>query len=710
MRKLKIVAGIVVALIVIAVVGVWLFLDVNKYRPQIQARLEEQLQRKVTLGNMSLGLLPLRFTVQNVVIAEDPAFKSEFPFTHAKQLDVRVSLLPLLSGNVKVNSVDLDEPSVELIRNDQGVWNFSSLAKGAPTSAPAPKPKEPAPTSKPTAFSLNRLSIRHGKIAVTDLLKRQPRTVYEPIDVSLRDYAPGKPFSFDVTAHIPGDGAQEIAVKGTGGPLPDSGPAAMPLKAALTLSNIDIAGLRKFLDSQYLSNASGTLGGETQIESQAGKLAAKGNLNLKAVKVGGVDIGYPVDLSYDLSSEVAAGIVQVTNATLKLGETPISVTGTLNTNPTPIEVDLRLKSGEVSIAEVARLASAFGIAFAPDTTVVGKVITDVQARGPIDKLALNGNVSGRDLQISGKNLAQPVSIKELNLALTPTTIQSNEFQATTGKTTVVGRIGLRDYTSKRPSIDAAIRAPGASLPEIQNIARAYGVKGLDQLSGAGALSFDLRAAGPLDAVASTNVTRALNGNVKLGFEQMKYQGVDASRELARIGGFLNSSTADKGYTDIIKLAGNVIVKNGVAQTSDLQASLAEGTLALAGTSDLATEALDLRAMAMFSKAFSDKVGGTKVGGYLTTALSNSKGEIVIPAIITGTFKQPKFAPDQQAFLKLQKERLLDDPAGALGGILDAISGKKKPAEPEPGSTTTQEKPKTDPLQDALRGLFGGGKK
>jgi hypothetical protein len=173
------------------------------------------------------------------------------------------------------------------------------------------------------------------------------------------------------------------------------------------------------------------------------------------------------------------------------------------------------------------------------------------------------------------------------------------------------RIGLRDYTSKKPSIDAALRAPGASLPEIQNLARAYGVKGLDQLSGAGALSFDLRAAGPLDSVASTNVMRAVNGNVKLGFQEMKYQGVDASKELARIGGFLNSSAPDKGYTDIIKLAGNVLVKNGVAQTNDLQASLAEGTLALAGTSDLATEALDLRAMAMFSKAFSDKIGGQK---------------------------------------------------------------------------------------------------
>ena len=706
MRKLKILAVIVVGLIVVVVGGVWLLLDVNKYSPQIQTKLEEQLQRKVTLGDMSLGLFPLRVTVENVVIAEDPTFTSEFPFTQAKQLDVRVSLLPLLSGNVRVNSIDLQEPSVELIRNSGGVWNFASLAKGAP-SEPAPKPTEPA--AEPTAFSLDRLSIRGGKIAISDFLKSEPRTVYAPIDVTLLDYAPGKPFTFDITVHIPGEGSQEIHLEGTGGPLPLAGPAAMPLNATVTLSNIDVAGLRKFLDSESAPKATGTLNGETQINSQAGKLAAKGKLNLKDVKVGAVDVGYPVDLDYDLSSEVLAGILQVNAATLKLGSAPISVTGTINTNPSPVEVDLRLKSGEVSIAEVARLASAFGVAFSPDTTVTGKIVTDVQARGPTDKLALNGNVSGRDLQISGKNLAQPVHVKELNLALTPTAIQSNEFQATTGKTTVLGRISVRDYTSKKPSIDAALRAPGASLPEIQNIARAYGVKGLDQLSGAGALSFDLRAAGPLDSFTSNNVMRAVNGNMKLGFDGMKFQGVDASRELARIGGFLNSESPDKGYTDIIKLSGNVIVKNGVAQTSDLQARLNEGTLAVAGTSDLADESLNLRANAVFSKEFSDKVGGTNVGGYLKTALANSKGEIVIPVIITGTFKQPKFAPDQQAFLRLQRDRLLDNPAGALGGVLDLLGGKKKPAEGEAG-TKTQEQPKASPLEDALKGIFGGGKK
>jgi uncharacterized protein involved in outer membrane biogenesis len=170
-----------------------------------------------------------------LTIAEDPAFQSSFPFTQAKQLDVRVSLLRLLTGNVQVNSIDLDQPSVELIRDQQGKWNFASLSPAAPTAAPPagqppagvpPAGQAPTPTAEPSkapsGFSLGRLSITGGKIAVTDHFKNQPRKVYEPIDISLRDYREGQPFSFEVAAHIPGKDSQEIRIEGTGGPLPDA--------------------------------------------------------------------------------------------------------------------------------------------------------------------------------------------------------------------------------------------------------------------------------------------------------------------------------------------------------------------------------------------------------------------------------------------------------------------------------------------------------
>ena len=98
----------------------------------------------------------------------------------------------------------------------------------------------------------------------------------------------------------------------------------------------------------------------------------------------------------------------------------------------------------------------------------------------------------------------------------------------------------------------------------------------------------------------------------------------------------------------------------------------------------AADVLNLRAMAVFSKAFSDKVGGTKVGGYLTTVLSNDKGEIVIPAIISGEIAKPKFSADTKTFLQLQKQRLLpnlldviSEKPNDLKGILKGILGGKK---------------------------------
>ena len=204
--------------------------------------------------------------------------------------------------------------------------------------------------------------------------------------------------------------------------------------------------------------------------------------------------------------------------------------------------------------------------------------------------------------------------------------------------------------------------------------------------------------------------RALNGNMDLGFETLKIQGFDASRELARIGGFLKSNDAGKGFTDVLKLTGHIAVKNGVAETSDLQAQLDEGTLAVVGKSDLAEESLNLKATAVLSKAFSDKVGGTGVGGYLSTALSNDQGELVIPVLISGTFMEPKFAPDAQAFLQMQRNRLLpglSNPGSALGNVLNSLTGGQKKT--EEGQQPEAEPKPSGGLKGVLDGILGGKK-
>jgi AsmA protein len=690
MRKAKIIIAVALAVVVAILAAFWLLFDANRFRGQLQTRLEEQLHRKVVLGDMQLGLLPPRVTVAKLEIAEDPRFKSPFPFTQTQKLDVRVGLAGLMGGNVHVDSIELIEPQVELIRNANGVWNFASLSS---TETPPGAPANVTP-GKQSTLSLKRLTISAGKIAITDNLRKKPRTVYGPIDLSLTDYTAGNPFGFDVSARLPGSGA--VRLKGTAGPLPESGPATLPIKATASLDNVDIAGLRQFLDSGTVSTTSGSISGQTQIDSQSGNLSASGKLEIKGAKVGKVDVGYPIAFDYKVSSDVEKGLIQITSATLKLGPTPVSVSGTLNTNPDPIVVDLRLKSGEAAITEIARLAAAFGIAFSPDTNVTGRVSGDVRARGPIDRVALAGSIAARDLQISGKTAPQPVNVRAIDIALSPSEIQSNEFQATSGKTTVLGRFDVREYSSKTPTMDLALKAPGASLSEVQAIAKAYGVTGLEQVSGDGKVSFDLRAAGPLETVASADIAKTLNGTMNLDFSAVRIKGFDAMRELAKIGGFLKATEADKGYTDIVRLAGTINIKNGVAETTDLQAQLPEGSLSTTGNSDLASQKLNLKALAVFPKSFSDKIGGTKIGGYLTTALSNEKGEMVIPALISGNIAKPTFTPDAKTFLQLQKQRIVP-------GLLDAITGKKAPAEPG------KEEPKPSGLKGVLDGIFGGKK-
>jgi AsmA protein len=695
MRKAKRILAVALAIVVAILGAFWLLFDANRFRGQLQTRLEEQLRRKVVLGDIRLGLLPPRLTVQKLEIAEDAQFKSQFPFTQTEKLEVRVGLTGLLGGNVKVDSIELVQPQVELIRNADGIWNFSSLSAEKPASAP--DSGKPATGGEKSTLSLKRLTISGGKIAITDTFRKKPRAVYGPIDITLTDYTAGQPFAFDVAARLPGSGSQSINLKGTGGPLPESGPASLPLKATVSLSDVDVTGLRQFLDSKSVSTAQGLLSGETQIESQSGKLSAKGSLSLKNAKIGAVDIGYPIAFDYSVSSALEKGILEITSATLKLGPTPLSLTGTVNTNPNPVEVNLRLKTGEATVTEIARLASAFEIAFAPDTSVAGRVSGDVRAAGPIDRVALNGSIAARDLQIAGKSVPQPVHVRAVDIALTPAEIQSDEFQATSGKTTVLGRFAIHQYSSKTPTMELALKAPGAGLSEVQAIAKAYGVKGLDQLSGDGKLSFDLRAAGPLESVASANIAKTLNGTMDVDFNTVRIQGFDASHELARIGRFLKPDQPAKGYTEVIRLAGHIIVKNGVAETTDLYAQLLDGTLTTTGHSDLPSQTLNLKALAVFTKAVSDKVGGsTKIGGFLTTALSNEKGEIVIPVLISGDMTKPTFRPDTKTFLQLQKQRIVP-------GILDAITGKKPPTEPG------KEQPKPSGLRGVLDGIFGGKK-
>jgi hypothetical protein len=180
--------------------------------------------------------------------------------------------------------------------------------------------------------------------------------------------------------------------------------------------------------------------------------------------------------------------------------------------------------------------------------------------------------------------------------------------------------------------------------------------------------------------SANTIARSLNGTLAINLTNGKIMNLDLLHELASVGKFVGGNfDSMKNFTNMFALTGNFDVKNGVAQTNNLNAVIDGGTLAAAGLVNLADQSLNLHVTAVLNKQMSQQVGGTQVGGYMNTALENNQGELVLPVIITGTLQHPHVAPDVQQIAKMKLKNMLPNtknPAELTTGILGAVLGEK----------------------------------
>ena len=294
MKKILIAVVAVVVLVVAAMFALPFFIDINQYHGEIQGQLQDRLHRPVQLGAMSLAVFPLRVEVKDVKVAEEPRFHSTVPFAQVGEMDISIKLLPLLTKTIAIDSLTLKRPQIELIKDAAGIWNFATLgqapaapvpAAAAPTTPAAPQPTAPASSSS-GSFSLDHLTISDGQIAITDWQKKQPRAVYDHIDLAVSDFAPDKQFSLDLTAHVPGRGAETIALKGKAGPINSVQMLSTPFDGKLTLNEVSLAGAQKFLNNPALDGTDAMLSGSTDLVNAAGKMAANGSLKINDAVMG----------------------------------------------------------------------------------------------------------------------------------------------------------------------------------------------------------------------------------------------------------------------------------------------------------------------------------------------------------------------------------------------------------------------------------------
>ena len=114
----------------IAVLLLILFLwrpGVYKLRSRIAGSIGNALGRRVALDNVSLHFLPRPgFGLEGLIIYDDPAFSVE-PMIRAQDVSAAIRLRSLLRGRLEIATLSATEPSINLVRNNEGRWNLASL-------------------------------------------------------------------------------------------------------------------------------------------------------------------------------------------------------------------------------------------------------------------------------------------------------------------------------------------------------------------------------------------------------------------------------------------------------------------------------------------------------------------------------------------------------------------------------------------------------
>jgi uncharacterized protein involved in outer membrane biogenesis len=185
-KVLYVVVGLVVLLVAAVLIGPS-FVDWNKYKPEITAAAEEQTGRTLAIdGDISLSVLPAPTLTAEGVRFANVEGASTADMVTLQALDVRVALIPLLSGDIKVERVTLVDPVIVLEAMADGTnnWTFNppAAADGATgetttgetttgettTEAPAGEADAAAPTGSGMQISLDRLSIENGTLIYID--------------------------------------------------------------------------------------------------------------------------------------------------------------------------------------------------------------------------------------------------------------------------------------------------------------------------------------------------------------------------------------------------------------------------------------------------------------------------------------------------------------------------------------------------------------
>ena len=492
---------IAVGVLIVLAIAVPFFIPVNRFRPTIEEKASVALGRRVQVGDLGFSLLHGALTAKDLSIGDDPKF-SPSPFLAAKSLHVGVEVMPLiLSKQLNVTNIVIDEPQVTLLRDAKGDWNYSTIGT---TSSDTSKPAAPnqsaarSPSSSSSNdISVKKLELKNGKIVVGTINSRQ-RTTYDHVNVTASDFSINSKFPITVSADLPGGGS--LKLEGTVGPIDKRDATLTPLNAKLHITSLNLA-TTGFLDPSL------GLGGIADIDAtlanQDGFAQTNGTIKLaKALFVqGGGPASVPLNVDYTTKYDLRKNSGVLNPSTVKIGSATAKLNGTYASQGEATVVDLRLNGEGMPAKDLEAFLPAIGVNLPKGASLTsGTLSANLNVKGPTNRLVTdgtiglyNGKLSGFDLgskmsavsALTGLKTGKDLDIEKLttNIHMAPNGLRAENFLAvvpSVGNLTGAGTLDAKnnlDFKMVATLTGGAIGAMGSSGSAVGGALGALGGSG-----------------------------------------------------------------------------------------------------------------------------------------------------------------------------------------------------------------------------------------
>ncbi len=589
MRLVKWFLGTLFTLVLLLLAAPFIVLavvDEQTYKDLAQDEVRKMTGRELTLAGpiqAKIGLQPT-FAIEDVTFSNADWGKEPELFKLSK-LEAQLSILPLLSGNIELGYVGLQDGDAFIEKKSDGTLNLPDLTEK--TESPAAEPKE-TKTSKGGSFNLGTFSLENIRLKYRDHATGQVQTL------AVQDLS-----ASDITE-------RSLSIKSMELLLNDA--LAITGSASLTESEATLDVKANGTDSDNNVNVKGTV--KDPLGKAELQLSATAALNnppaLKSVQP-----AFETLPAMRMQSSITGdkAFIQMSNLTLEVAEQKISGNASVQLSGEKPAIKADLKSDTI---DIEKLSSSFGnkkkqeaIAASESTkTASGRSIPNVAFPiGAFNSINADVTLQANQIRISDQWSASGTNIKALvkegKLTVAPLTakLASGELQAA---------ITLNAASKEAAALSLDITATGMNFGDFL---KANGVKDLTAPN----TQFRIKLNGNGDSLHKWLATS--KGTVFVHSKDAKYKTPSKLVQGFDLLSILQPESSNKEYIDIACVVSGWDINNGVAKSNILSAKTPVALMVGEGSTNLNKETVDVTMNVKSNLVgFADVVPPIKVSG------------------------------------------------------------------------------------------------